>query len=100
MDESVPYMSSEHLMSEPIEQVNERKKERARVLSEAPLIKDVINHLDERIAFYKSIDSIRVDLAADPLGHQKAVMVNQMVVENLTQEKGALEALVQEYLKK
>jgi hypothetical protein len=72
---------------EPVEQIIERKKERAQTLEGATVLKDMINRMDERIAFYEKNSSIPDDVRLDP--EQFLIMSNsyKLAAEALQNEK-------------
>lgn len=94
-DEDVIGASSQFFgISEPQDQQNERKTEEAKVYSALPIIKEVIEHFDLRIAARDSIKSIDIDISEDPELHQKTCAVNTMLADALREEKQLLESLL------
>lgn len=73
--------------TEPTEQKQERTEEEAANRAGRKQIELIIERLTARITFYDSPKSIDVDLLDHPDIHQKKVMVAQMMVENLTEER-------------
>lgn len=84
---------------EPLDQVVERQHEQAQTLQGLDEIKRVIAHFEERIAYRDSLESINVNLADDPLLHQKKCEVNELLKMALVEEKQMLEELVAIYVK-
>jgi hypothetical protein len=82
---------------EPEDQALERKAEKAKLLKDLPLVKEAIAHFEKRIADRDSLDSIKVDLATDPLMYQKVCETNRLVKQALREEKEILEELVDTY---
>lgn len=69
-------------------------QERADVYEQFPLLNAHIAYLDERIAFYSSIDSIAVDLDKDAEGHRRQVAVNKLMKGELVALRGDIETRV------
>ena len=72
---------------EPKEQIIERKKERAKTLEKQDILKEILNHLDKRIAFYTSVDSITNDVLDDPDKFMHQYSANLLTRDNLMSEK-------------
>ena len=82
---------------EPVEQVVERNQDKADSLKAMPVIKAELARLKERVVFRDSIQSIDVDVSDDPLLHQKMMIVNGLVKEELQKEVVKLEEIVEQY---
>lgn len=80
---------------EPQEQVNARKKERAKTLEVVNELKKVIDHFEERIEFRDKLSSVNVDITRDAALHQKVCEVNSMLKLALEEEKHLLEELLE-----
>lgn len=80
--------------TEPEEQLKERLATKSKVAGAKPLLREVIGHFNERIAFYGSIQSIPREVRKDP--HQLAVQLeaNEIAQANLSIERDWLEALL------
>lgn len=80
---------------EPIEQVLDRKKERAAALEARKELEKVIDHFNERIEFRDKLSSINIDITKDPALHQKICEVNDLLKLALIEEKGLIEDLLE-----
>lgn len=98
MDPIAGGSSSEFLMSEPADQIKDRIEERDNVFSAYPVIADVMTRLSDRIAFYKSLDSIDQSVLADTETFMHTVAANKLTAENLQSEWNELDTLVKEHL--
>lgn len=81
----------------PADQVKEAEEEQREVLTAMPAIQKILAHFDERIAVRDSIKSISVNIEENAELHQKTCAVNDMLADALREEKGLLEALLQEH---
>lgn len=79
---------------EPVEQTISRKKERARTLEALPILKELVKHLEKRIEFYGSVDSIPDDVKKDPTKFMNMHNSNEMTRANLISEKEYIESLL------
>lgn len=84
---------------EPVDQVIDRKRERAETLQSEVEIKRVVEHLEERIQERDRISTIGVDITEDPELHHKRCLVNAMIAKELIKEKQLLEGLLQTHIK-
>lgn len=84
-------------LREPVEQILERRSEKAKIVQELPLVKKAIAHLETRIKERDSIEAISVDIAEDAELFQKCYEVNRLLKQALIEEKELLEDLVKEY---
>lgn len=75
-------------------QKKQLEEEQNAAKAQKPAIETIIKHLKIRIKARESIKTIQVDIAEDPLLHQKTCAVNEMVAQALTEEKEMLEALI------
>lgn len=91
--------SSYFVPREPEDQVRARKKEAAETLQAKDLAAELINHLDDRIVFRDSIESLNVNLIEDPALHQKKAEVNEMLKLALIEERQLLKELLEIHLK-
>lgn len=96
MDEDFVPISSQFLPTEPVEQKNERAKQKAEVFSALPLLKAVIERFDDRIEFYSSVDSIPVELHAVPEQFMHAVAAAKATKDYLLAERDYLEELIED----
>lgn len=83
--------------TEPQEQTRDRQKEKAKVMEALKLSDEILGRLDERIAFYDSVDSIEVELSEDSEKFVRAWKVAQEIKQILLTEKEWLEDLVEAY---
>lgn len=72
---------------EPVQQAKDKEAEIKQTLEELPLLNTVVQHLDERIAFYDTLESIQVPIDTDPATFQKVVEANKLTVKNLKAER-------------
>lgn len=98
MDDNLYPTSGAYQLTEPEDQVKARNEEKSDVFQAYPVIKDVIARLDERIAFYASVDSIPEEATTDPAAFMHIVAANRIVRDNLVSEKTELERLIQAYV--
>lgn len=75
-------------------------QEIADVYSQFPLLKAHMTYLDEKIAYYSSIDSIAIDLDKDAEGHRRQVAVNKLMKGELLALRGDIETRVEAAKKK
>ena len=94
-DDVLPNDGTYFALREPEEQVIARKKEKAKTLEALAVIKQVIQHFEERIADRDKLSSITVDLEKDPALHQKICAVNELLKLALNEEKDMLEDLLE-----
>lgn len=57
------------------------------ILQQVPVIKQVVRRLDEKIAFYSSVDAIPAELHTKPEEFMHAFAANRLTVENLKAER-------------
>lgn len=94
-DDLYPNDSTYFSITEPAEQSVARKKEKAKTLEALAVIKDVIDHFEQRIADRDKLSAIKVDITKDPALHQKLCEVNELLKLALIQEKSFLEDLLE-----
>lgn len=83
---------------EPKDQKDDRKKDRAKAFDATALIEELLAHKEERINFYRSIDSITTTDDTDKFMHQ--IEANKLVVAELELERSGLQDLYERYHKK
>lgn len=93
MEEDNAYLNAGSIF-EPKARQHERDKERAEVIQALPKLREIIQRLDERIKFYKSVDSIPGEVMAEPDVFMHVVAANKVAVEILETEKSLLEGLI------
>lgn len=84
----------------PEDQVKEERDKTIGVISFAPLLKEICEHLAERVSFYQSVRSIPDDVLTNPEEFMHVVAANKLTAENLEKEKEKIEILMSEYSKK
>lgn len=80
--------------SEPKAQVTAKSEQRDAVLTQLPLLKEVIDHLDSRIAFYESTNAFDESTLGDPEVFMHTVAANKLTVSNLTTERNFIQKRV------
>lgn len=86
--------SGQLFAEEPETQVKAKNQKRDDTLSQLPLLQEVIDRLDMRIAFYDSVDSIQVDIEADPSTFQKVHAANKLTRDNLREERNFIQSRI------
>lgn len=100
MDDNLyPNSGDYFLPREPKDQSIARSKEKAKTLEALPVIKSVIKHLEARIAFRNTIESVDVSIADHPELHQRMMYVNSLLKQELEAEKAYLEDLLKTHAK-
>lgn len=99
-DNVYPNFGEPFVPSAPAAQEQSRQKKIEETFDQFPLLKQTVERLEKRIAFYDSVDSITVDIAADPLTFQKVHAANKLTRDNLKAEKDHLELRIKEAMKK
>lgn len=84
------------LPTEDIEQVNERKAEKAKVYTALPLIKEILERFDERIKFYDSVHSIPDATLVKPQEFMHLAAAHKLTGQCLQMEKDYLEGLIED----
>lgn len=79
--------STYYKLDEPEEQKQESSEEKAKVMPALEFLEDAIARLEQRIAHYKSVDAIEVDIDTRPDEFMHAYKAAQLTIANLTQEK-------------
>lgn len=70
------------------------EQEESAVREARDVLVQIVNRLDERIAFYKSIDSIDDEITANPELLTHTITANKLTAANLTQERETIQALI------
>ena len=94
------YPNDGQVYAEPKDQIDEKNQEANEVLSALPLINEMLERFNQRIAFYSSVDSIPEEVQTKPDEFMHVATANKLVKDNLEQEKNYLEGLINEYVKK
>ena len=76
------------------------EEELQKTLDQLPVLKEVVGHLDKQIEFLGSLESIPVDLAADPLTFQKQHAANSLAKAKLELERSFILSKVQDVSKR
>ena len=97
MDDNEMLMRDGAYYQEPVAQIKEKQIQRSKVKSAIPLLEDLIERFNGRVAFYSSIDSITTDITEHPEIFQQEVMANKLVRQLMQSEKEYLESLVELY---
>lgn len=84
-----------YAMNVPENQEEDERKEQSELISQAPVIQAILDHLTERIAYFGSV--LAVDEFDDPTKFMYQTFGNKAAYETLLQEKEALELLIKEY---
>lgn len=82
---------------EPKDQRLGRKREQAQALEALPILQDLINRLEIRIAFYEAISSIPDSVRSDP--DKFLIMCNShtLAAKALSSEKEFIQSLIETY---
>lgn len=67
------------------------KEEKDKTLQQVPALREELEYIEARIAYYASVDSIQIDLAQDLETHRNQVAINKLMKAEWTQEKARLE---------
>lgn len=89
--------STFYLPKEIEEEVVSRKKEKAKTLEKLAVLKEIIEYLEGRIAFYGSVDSIPDVVKVDPEKFMHVAAANSLTKACLITEKEYIEGLLQQY---
>lgn len=93
------YPGGSYYPSEPVSQVKERDEEVSKTLLAIPRLQEAVDYLDERIAFYGSLDSIDPGLLTMPNDFMHVVAGNKVAKANLEIERDWFIGLIQEAAK-
>lgn len=92
MEDNFYKVSTERLIKPPKEQQEKNRKDRISYEHERPLITAVMARLEEKIADYEKIDSIKN--TTDPEAFMREVAVNKQVCSILQHELNAIKTKV------
>jgi len=84
----------------PEEQEIAVKKQKAHTLEALPIIKEFMARLDERIAFYGSVDAIPDEVKTKPEQFLIVHNANELTRDNLRSEKEYMTSLMEQHAKK
>lgn len=82
---------------EPVAQQLEKLKTDAQVVKALPLIQDILDRFNEKVEFFKSVESIPEDVLTLPDEFMHIVAANKLVASMLQAELNYLEDLVAEH---
>lgn len=83
--------------TEPIEQELERKKKKAHTLEALPILKELMERLQNQIDFLGSVDSIPSETMGDKEAFMGFAMANRLARDVLRNEMEYLEGLITTY---
>lgn len=98
-DDLMPNDGGVFALREPEQQAVERKKEKAHTLEALPILKDLLTRLEERIAFYGSVDSIADEVKTKPKQFLIVHNSNQLTRDNLRAEMEWITGLLEQHAK-
>lgn len=90
------YQNSGEWYAQPPARTEEENAERTALKQAHPLVQALIARLDSRIAFYKSIDSVTVDILTDLAKYQQVVEANKVIRATLQSERDYIAGLLQQ----
>lgn len=86
-------------LSEPQDQKDEKEAEQNDVLSLIPTLKNFVERMEEKIAFYKSVDAVDEEQLLNPDEFMHVIAANKLVAQCLTAEMEYFKGLMDEYIK-
>lgn len=98
-DDVMPNDGTYFVPREPEQQLIERSKEKAKTLEALPILKDLLERLEERVAFYGSVDSIPSEVKTDPQQFLIVHNANELVRDNLRAEIEYITGLLEDHAK-
>lgn len=98
-DDVMPNDGTYFAPREPASQAVDRKKEKAHTLEALPILKDLLNRLQERVDFYGSVDSIPDEVKTNPEEFLRVHNANELVRSNLRAEIEWINGLLEEHAK-
>lgn len=98
-DDVMPNDGTYFVPREPEQQVIDRNKEKAKTLEALPILKDLLARLEERVAFYGSVDSIPDDVKTKPDEFLIVHNSNQLTRDNLRAEIEWIVGLLEDHAK-
>lgn len=99
-EDNIYQNGTQHLMSEPAAQAEERQKEEAALFNELPMLKRIHEHLEAQITKYSSLSSIPKELRLDTQKLSVLVDSNAETTQTLTAVKEFIELVAGEEIKK
>ena len=95
-DNMYPSNNISAMMREPSNQAKEREQRIHDTLMAIPLLSETVARLDEKIAFYTSVDAIDDALLTNPDAFMHAVAANKITVSNLMTERDYIMSRIEE----
>lgn len=99
MDDNLYPRSGAYRPLEPTNQILEKQKIEAQVVKALPLIQELLTRFEEKVAFFKSIDSVPEDVLTIPDEFMHIVAANKLVAGMLEAELNYMRELVEEHSK-
>lgn len=100
MDNLYPNFGAPYIPTEPIAQAVAREEEIKDTLAAIPLLEETIKHLDERIAFYESVNSVEPGAMTKPEEFMHIIAGNRIARDNLMIERSYIIGRIQRAQKK
>lgn len=94
MDDYNAYPNQPFIATIPQKQKTDEAVSIEETLAQVPLLKKTVKRLDDRIAFYLSVDSIPAELHTKPDEFMHAYAANKLTAENLKDERSFIVAKV------
>lgn len=81
----------------PADQDEGAREQKAEVESSKAVLQDIVDHLQSRVDFYTSVDSIPEELHTDPTQFMHAVAANKLARDNLATELDAIRRIIRDH---
>ena len=96
LEEYNPYPLSGQYFTPTVPAAQQEAKEQAReeALKQVPLLQKVLKRLDQKIAFYDSVNSIPDEVKTKPEEFMHLVTANKLTRDNLMQERSYIQAQI------
>lgn len=78
----------------PTAQQEAKEKAREDVLQQVPLLKKVVKRLDQKIAFYDSVNSVPDEVKTKPEEFMHIIAANKLTRDDLMQERSYIQAQI------
>lgn len=92
-------LDGSHFLQEPEEQTIARKKHKAQTLEALPILKELVERLDERVKFYEKTTSISAEAREDQEKFFIWHNTHSLMADTLKSEKEYIESLMEDYAK-
>ncbi len=96
-DDLYPNDSSYFIPREPADQSVGRQKEKAKTLESKSILEDMVKRLEDKIAFYYSVESIDDDVKTKPDEFMHLYSAYKLVRDILISEKEYIEGLLDDH---